>query len=189
MWRIVTIFVGIWRQYLRAWRINICQNLSTIFVSPPVKYLPLLLTHPRQTIILCLTAHGPTDPSIQQINMRSVSAQNYSLMKWQIYKFAFHSAKGIFWRFLSYLFVCLWEICLWKMFTENIPETFCRVYFIFWAVWSRMIEKNMVFRDDDFQRMYGGRNLCLIDFSAFLLGRFGGKSGRGDEWLRGARAG
>ena len=41
-----------------ALRINICQNLSTIFVSLPVKYLPLLLTHPRQTIILCLTAHG-----------------------------------------------------------------------------------------------------------------------------------
>ena len=48
-----------------ALRINICQNLSTIFVSLPVKYLLLLLTHPQQTIILCLTAHGLEQPTHQ----------------------------------------------------------------------------------------------------------------------------
>ena len=64
------------------------QNLSTIFVSLPVKYLPLLLTHPRQTIILCLTDHvtdPSTDTSIQQINMRFVAPQNYLCKNVQIF--------------------------------------------------------------------------------------------------------
>ena len=132
-WRIATIFVGIWRQYLCVWRASMFAEICRQYLS---------VCQQSSICLSCSPIRGRQSYFVwrSRASNRSLCCGSKIFLLFE--QIAFHTDKGISWRFLSYLFVCLWEICLPQMFTENISE---KVFF--WAVWCRMIEKNLEFED------------------------------------------
>ena len=177
---------------------NICWHLTTIFASLAHQCLPKFVDNICQSSIClsCSPIRGrqsyfvwrPTDPRTQASNRSICALFQLKTILWWNDKFTnllSIQRKESFEDFsATYLFVCgksVYGRCSQKIFQRHFVESI--------SFDPKLLKKIWFLEMMTSRECMGGKYLCLIDFSAFRLGRFGGKSGRGDEWLRGARAG